>query len=326
MTGLVDAVQTAHREEIALLVDQEWDFVPEGPALDAAGLRDMARTWRTLVGSTGALTVTDQDYEVQTHSDFAREVHAAYARLLTTAAGRLLLTRILSRPNNRTVEIRNIPRNAAVGRHGGPEPAAAQPSHPVRAADPERGSSSVVGMVSDFSDTELWAVDADGNPILTPAWLALGHELIHALHDTQGVNAFSSGVEVPDGWSNLEEANTIGLVSAQDVPGMSLERMRQIVMDSPENGPLQAAANQALATWRQAHENAEPNDDQRREILRTLLARELSLTENGLRAEAGLTRRVGHGGDWRGAPEPQDDQPLVIASLEENRRADYEEI
>jgi hypothetical protein len=322
MEELLNEVQTAHRREIALLVSQEWEMQAFGGGdLTPDQQQALRRTWRTLVRGDGALRILSKTGVPVTEGGFVRQVHAAYARLLATPSGRVLLARILKNPRQHTVNIKDIPRNSILGPYGKPEPAVALSSDQEGGRSPGTGSPSVVGMVSGFTDTELRTEDQDHNAIITPAWLALGHELIHALHALEGRDTHHDE-NVPKGWTNREEAETIGRVTPADVRAMSNGELLDFVK-ALDGTPLFRLIREAINS---ASERLQKtlSESEALSVARAVLERELALTENQLRAEVGLTRRHGHGGVWRGAP--QQGTSLSIANLDESRRHEYEQI
>ncbi|HEX2730979.1 MAG TPA: hypothetical protein VHM70_05215 [Polyangiaceae bacterium] len=70
----------------------------------------------------------------------------------------------------------------------------------------DSGSDSLIAIAPDVGDLSFLAVDADENPLPTPLFLTIAHELIHALHHAHGVTKGRFYVEHYD---NREELETI---------------------------------------------------------------------------------------------------------------------
>lgn len=72
---------------------------------------------------------------------------------------------------------------------------------------PKEGAGSTIEIDPSLNDDTLKAYDKDKRPLKTPVFLALGHELAHALHNAQGVNK----AHLPAGYAypNMEEKLTI---------------------------------------------------------------------------------------------------------------------
>lgn len=72
---------------------------------------------------------------------------------------------------------------------------------------PKEGAGSTIEIDPSLNDDTLKAYDIAKRPLKTPVFLALGHELAHALHNAQGVNK----AHLPAGFAypNMEEKMTI---------------------------------------------------------------------------------------------------------------------
>lgn len=72
---------------------------------------------------------------------------------------------------------------------------------------PGAGAGSTIEIDPNLNDDTLKAYDRDGRALKTPVFLALGHELAHALHNARGIN--KRQLPGPAGYPNLEEKVTI---------------------------------------------------------------------------------------------------------------------
>src|SRR5262249_59838952 len=76
------------------------------------------------------------------------------------------------------------------------------------------GSGSKVILVLGAKDSDTALSTRAGNALFAPRFIAMGHELTHALHNSKGVNRHLVAMpEVPEAergkWSNREEYHTI---------------------------------------------------------------------------------------------------------------------
>lgn len=74
---------------------------------------------------------------------------------------------------------------------------------------PGPGSDSTVFIPPGLDDEDIVAYDQAGNEISAPVWLILGHELIHAAHNSAGTNARGETWTIDSSYGNLEEEETI---------------------------------------------------------------------------------------------------------------------
>jgi len=92
--------------------------------------------------------------------------------------------------------------------------ALAGPNDPAGSKDPTKGSDTTV---SYNPDVKLQMTDQDGKKVDYPVESMLGHELIHAVHNSNGTNERDKPDPKEPG-SNQEESHTIGINDHKDEP------------------------------------------------------------------------------------------------------------
>lgn len=150
-----------------------------------------------------------------------REVAGFRDRMLAT------IGILLGKPRGRAViaEIRTRGRLLNIVPDRLMDPAPRQPSAagPDTLRDRTRGlappngnglaSDSTVRIPPDLDDSKLVALDVNGEPLRTPLFEILGHELGHVLHNAQGLNRAGETPSHPS-FRNREEENTDDIENA----------------------------------------------------------------------------------------------------------------
>lgn len=142
-----------------------------------------------------------------TYDGFREKVLKAIKRLMTTPNGRSLIKKIAH--GGQDVTIRPSKTNLASTARGN-----------TTNATNGVGTTSTIYFDPNFSDKTIKTYDKNGKELATPFFLALGHEMIHALHNQQGTNARNQAGSAA-AWDNKEEENTI------DGPGISENALRR---------------------------------------------------------------------------------------------------
>jgi hypothetical protein len=126
---------------------------------------------------------------------FQDKVLKSLKRLLTTKSGRTLLKSIAE--GGFDVSIRPSTQGLATTRRDND-------------ANAKNGTGSASTLYFDphFSDKTVKVFDKNGKELATPFFLALGHELIHAAHNQDGINARDQAPS-DAAWGNKEEENAI---------------------------------------------------------------------------------------------------------------------
>ena len=181
------------------------------PTVEVIAAADFARLqslWDEVVAGTGTIQVGSIDPD-------GKAVPAFRDKML----GRL--GTLLSRPTGRRVikEIHELGRLLLIApdRLFDAPKGQKRASGPVTERDQGRGlappvgnglaSDSTILMPPDLEDNSLVALDKDGQPLQTPLFQILGHELGHALHNAQGQNRSGEAGSDPS-FPNREEENT----------------------------------------------------------------------------------------------------------------------
>lgn len=197
MLDLLDDVRAEHRLQIGQLVHNgHAPWVPGRVGLPAPDVAAMDATWAHLTGAAvgGSLTINPNvqsvlDGTVAAVPGFRDEMLAHIARLLTTETGRRLVTGLDAGAHAVSIEptYRDLDRHQAEGMvkaYGAETPGQDQEQ---AIGLPGVGSQSVVRMMPGSTDHQMVDFNAADEPILSPAYIGLGHELIHAMHNQRGV-------------------------------------------------------------------------------------------------------------------------------------------
>jgi hypothetical protein len=240
--GMADLLQRVHQQMVSDIIDNDLDIpVADADKLSPEEAEELQKTWRTLKDDTfrptgtaakGKLLVAPtQEPPADTPEklkQFRVETLSNFVRLMGSPGGRHLVKEINSR--NFPVEVKptTADKGASCTRIGG--------GHLRSAAGIKGGGGqSAVNMVLGAKDSDVGLGTASGNKLFAPRFIAMGHELIHALHNSRGSNRREvplPGTMTPEEkkhWNNAEEYRTIfeGKTSEQTLRtqyGLSAER------------------------------------------------------------------------------------------------------
>ncbi len=244
--AMADLLQQQHFEMTKEIVGSDLPLV----VADADQLTDeenakLQQTWKDLVAKKGNVLValTKAECGVQTEEEadqFYLETLSSFARLLGSEGGRALVNKL------------NDGKHPVVVKPGAQAECGANETtwgknHPlyegknVETPSKEQrgtGSGSEVHMILGSKDSDKALRTANGTPLFSPRFITMGHELIHALHNSRGVNRANymknektddKTKKLLEDWDDLEEYWTIikGKLSEQvfrDQYGLSAER------------------------------------------------------------------------------------------------------
>jgi hypothetical protein len=277
--------------------------------------------WDKLSTGEGLIKIVGPDGEVSQEVEFPSEIRAMFMRLLAVPIGRRLLRSILENARNHEVVIRELrPLEYGAG------PAVALGREPHLGRTPGVGSAVEVAIASGFSDLELLNEDELQRHILIPAFLVLGHELVHALHIVEGREAgeftedeieyrewrkkrggggYTTGSETLESvWTAAEEEKTIAIPD---------EEAREIYFT---NEAVRKEADKRYLNLPPESQSAAAEQEILQEVIRELIP-----TENTLRLQLGLPLRHGHGGKWLRSIPPGARKPELTV-----KRSQYEQL
>jgi len=241
---VVDMLQAEHRKLIDHVVQNQLPLPVVHP-VDGRGMMDLEEetelqeNWKKLCEGSGNLKIPrgpDGANRTQAEADqFRSETLANFARLLGSPAGRKLVSELARRGKTINFEAGD---SAECATSGGSRLGVSQPesSHGVAAttdadarAHKGTGTGSTVYMVRGAKDSDVAACTQAGTPMLSPRFIAMGHEMIHALHSARGIDRDKVTLRDDPIWNNSEELQTIrlGKLSEQTLRaqyGLSAER------------------------------------------------------------------------------------------------------
>ncbi|WP_103355390.1 M91 family zinc metallopeptidase [Amycolatopsis sp. CA-128772] len=172
---------------------------PGEDRITRADLDAATRAWSAITSGQSPLTISDTQTLGRTYPGFRERVLAALAALMSRRHGRRLVVGLAAGPHRVRIE----PSEAvALLQDGGETHAFDQ----AGAHDPHTGSDVLITL--DPAWSEVHVLDAHGASLNVPDFVRVGHELIHARHDTAGTNARTQPV-ADLAYDNHEEENTI---------------------------------------------------------------------------------------------------------------------
>lgn len=301
MLKLVEQVQQDHQEAITLL-DELYRSDDEPPTWEDFGVstgeheRTLSWYWDQLRDGSGLLKIDTGEAESSIKASFPPQIKAMYARLLSVPSGRVLLHEILTNEHRHTITI--TPRHPGEYRGG---PAYALPHDSTAASSESEGSASSVMVGAHMKDTELTAYDEDKNKILEPAWVVLGHELIHALHIARG--EMSEGYSEDDeyfakkeGKGSIDKLSSVWDDKEEEltIDKLSDEQVVAIVKSKPR---IREEVGQLILIEEQNPFREEITMEDQIAIARKVVSK-YYVTENDLREQVSLTHRKDHSGEW----------------------------
>ncbi len=244
--AMADILQAQHREVIEEVADNSWPLrVADGATLSPDEYAKLQDTWKSLVEQKGKVVVgkTKEECGVSSEEEarqFYVETLANFARLMGSEGGRHLVYKLSE--GNHQVSLK-AGQQAECGVVGQNEFGKNLPQYEAKnlekAGDRKgTGTPSEVHMVLGSKDSDKALRTRDGAALFGPRFVAMGHELIHALHNSRGVNRSGLGKgeeatadhkELVEEWDDMEEYWTIikGHLSEQvlrDQYGLSAER------------------------------------------------------------------------------------------------------
>lgn len=171
-----------------------------GEQITESEFAQLRADWESILNNSGSLQIAEDSRLGVAHPGFRARVLPMFARLLSRPTGRRLLHDLIVGAHL----VKIVPSDSRVG-------AQARTTLPaLENADGSAGAGAItmVEVDEDLSDTDLVAFDAAGNEIASPAFIVLGHELIHAQHNQRGRNANSLPGSTK-AYPNGEEEQTI---------------------------------------------------------------------------------------------------------------------
>ena len=199
MTRLVDSIQKEHQKLSDYQVQNRLNlWIPGRATMTTTAKQQLDATWNSITNNRGRINISEQGMNTDTGNrtqvrGFKSQTHAHLARLMATNTGRRLLTSLDSGGHNVNIEptYTNQSREQQLGgiKAYGAEAPGADREQPLLGGGlgPGVGSASLVRMVPNAKDSEMVDFNAANQPIISPSYIALGHELIHAKHNQSGV-------------------------------------------------------------------------------------------------------------------------------------------
>ena len=240
--ALADLLQVEHRKMIDEVVARKFDLPLAG--LTEEELAGVKISWAAIRDGTGPLQIDTgpqqndvpkiEDLNPEAKQQFRSETLANLARLLSSASGRKLVAKLeeaelgLSFCPGKDPEC-YTPQNTDEWRPRMPDTEAEVRTDEEARAHKGKGSRSTITLKLGAKDSDYGLCTEHGSPLHTPCFIAMGHEMIHALHNARGVNRRNLPLTDDAIWSNSEELKTIklGKLSEQTLRaeyGMSAER------------------------------------------------------------------------------------------------------
>ncbi|MGH9038607.1 MAG: eCIS core domain-containing protein [Acidimicrobiia bacterium] len=216
---LLDQVQREH-QTLTALNTTGGGAVWTSDSPNATETGEVASTWGLLQSGQGRAIINNiysSAIHFENHPEYKKDMLAAFARLLSRPAGRQVVFDAVGKvAANAPPSIQLGPQRRSQIDAGVPAETAPTDDQAKAAWDslgrtwtPGTGAESSMKMDA-LSDTEWRVYDANQNEILAPAFIVLGHELIHATHNLTGTNRKAKAYAGPKAnWWNAEEKQTI---------------------------------------------------------------------------------------------------------------------
>ena len=208
MFNLMNEVQDNHKHWVAVAVADGHDMWTSDEVEDATEKQLIDQVWSHIASGTGAFNFkTDvhtaagfKNLPASALEKFKTEIHAMLARLYSRPKGRELLKALdAGAANARTVAFVMSPIYKIMGdKNYFPTPYVGAKATAYNISDamvklkgqskknrkvvPGKGSGSGVEIAPGIKDASMMDFDAEGHQILSPAFIGVGHELIHAAH------------------------------------------------------------------------------------------------------------------------------------------------
>jgi Domain of unknown function (DUF4157)/Effector protein len=179
---------------------------PAGPnQLTESELADAERLLAEIKSGGNSINVDEKDNQGVEHPGFKDLVHERFVSLLSLPTGRALLLKIAADGKQVTIKPSANQFFAGTSSRVDNDDAA----HPDMAGNPGDGSTTTIFIDPSMQDDDNKVRGPDGELESEPCFLALGHELIHALHSAEGQNMDKSAGSDPEDFDNEEEEETI---------------------------------------------------------------------------------------------------------------------
>jgi len=232
---------------------------------------DVDLVWQNVLSGQGQLVLSNvfthpvhADW-FESHPGFDRAMLACVARLLSRPVGRALVTKAVGTaplaPGAKTIALRPQQRAESAGGFPAVTKGGEDARARIRRTDDDSGWEANVGVspamqMDTMADSEWRVHDDHGNEILAPAFIILGHELVHAVHNLKGKNrkqvaAYGRG-HPRERWVNAEEEQTIAKENElRQEHGLSTPRHEHTKISIPDRAAgLATSVAQDLANLR----------------------------------------------------------------------------
>jgi hypothetical protein len=230
MYDLLDDVAVEYEHLVSRTVDEGKDLPIPSVGTDqvdknSAEYTKIQTMWKAIVNETGNINFTSQDAKKQEdYPDFKKKMLPHLAKLLRTPTGRGLIRGLLeTQPGGLSDQDKATGKGSVTIRPTGTgeraqgriAAAGVKKMEGYQRGDAPRpgggkGMGSYLSASPVGSETSVTrggaGEDVRGNPLLSPMFIVLAHEMIHVLHNLMGENC--KGTALAD-WENLEEKLTI---------------------------------------------------------------------------------------------------------------------
>ncbi len=162
----------------------------------------LTTTWAAIKSGTGSLLISETDSAGTAHAGFKTMIIDQLAKLMSKPVGRTLLAGIVNGSNKVTIQ------PSATQIYGGAN--ATRGAGTLENADGTAGAggTTMIQVDANLKDEDVMVYDKAGKEIGLPIFITLGHELIHAKHNSEGRNRREK-VATDAAYSNMEEEETI---------------------------------------------------------------------------------------------------------------------
>jgi hypothetical protein len=243
--ALADMLQVEHRKMIDHVVANKLPLpIADIDAMDPEEEQALQASWSKLCDGSGTIKIP-LDYDStstkpgaskteQEAQQFRSETLANFARLLASSSGRRLVHELEASDKEIRFEASDSAACLATGGGKGlsrPKLITGDEATTEEEARKHKGSGtgSTVFMVRGAKDSDVALCTEAGGQLHSPRFIAMGHEMVHALHNVRGIDRDMVTLTEDPAWNNSEELQTIrkGKLSEQTLRaqyGMSAER------------------------------------------------------------------------------------------------------
>lgn len=229
--AMSDLVQREHTKVIEEFIEKGWSPPPlaDDASMTDAELAAVKKTWDDLVAGTGKIRVEIKDPGGKGSDHYLFKEQKNLKGLPLSAEAKTLrvellanMSRLLGSPSGRDLIGALEGAGHSLLFYPGPEPMArafpldaildsgADPDAPESSA--KAGDASLIEFPLGYKNSADMLRTEDGNFLYSPTHVILGHEMVHALHNAQGINrAQITGLSQAeeDMWTDFEEIWTI---------------------------------------------------------------------------------------------------------------------